>query len=490
MTLTMRAGLAALAFGIATGAQAQSTAETYLQEFLQLYVEQGMEMSYGNKTETGNGIELSDITVNLGNAQSSGTITFDSMSFTEIDDPVYEVEVRTSPEFTGTITADSGNGDMTMDMTGTVAGSLRIGGPADDRLMQMDYQAFNLTYDISQLDAQGGTGTIEMSASDIGGTMGYSLSLATQVFDMTAGAMSFGMNMSPPEGGNLDMQMTYTDITASGTAPITNMQDPAAMFSTDGDISFRLESGPYTSTSNFDTPDGAFGLVSNGATSFLAFEGGRGQLDYSVGGTGTKIIVTPQGVPMPPVEADIADLDMRFALPIAPTGGEGTAAIRINLDGVTVSDMLWSMVDPGGAIPRDPAKILIDIEGDADVSANLMDPENAAAMMGNPFRFENATLKALEVSFGGAAVTGSGEATINNAGPIPMPVGGIDLRIAGVNGLLEKLSAIGLVPAEQAMPVRMMLGMFAQPTDEADVFTTRIEAGADGSITANGIPLQ
>ena len=227
MTLTMRAGLAALAFGIATGAQAQSTAETYLQEFLQLYAEQGMEMSYGAKTETGNGIELSDITVNLGNAQSSGTITFDSMSFTEIDDPVYEVEVRTSPEFTGTITADSGNGDMTMDMTGTVAGSLRIGGPADDRLMQMDYQAFNLTYDISQLDAQGGTGTIEMSASDIGGTMGYSLSLATQVFDMTAGAMSFGMNMSPPEGGNLDMQMTYTDITASGTAPITNMQDPA-----------------------------------------------------------------------------------------------------------------------------------------------------------------------------------------------------------------------------------------------------------------------
>jgi len=490
MTYFARAVAGAVVFAAATGAQAQSVAESYLDEFLQLYAAQGLVVEYGDKSASGDSIVLSDVTMLMGNDQAQSAIRLDSMSFTEIDDPVYDVEVRTSPDFAGEVAVDDGSGEMAMKVSGKIAGALRIGGPVGDRVMEMDYDSVSLSYDISQLDTEGGSGVLTITLSDIGGTLGYSLAQATQAYDMSIANASLSMDMDPAEEGEFSVQMTYTDMTLSGSAPIADMQNPSSLFTVDEKFAFRLDSGPYTSSIAAITPDGAFDLISNGETSFFGFEGGRGQLDYTFGGTGLTLIVTPKGLPMPPVEAQISETDMRFALPIAPTNGEGVAALRLNLDGVTVSDQLWAMVDGGGLIPRDPARILVDIEGAADVSANIMDPENAAALMGNPFTFKDASLKALEISFGGAEILGEGQADINNSGPIPMPVGGVDLRISGINGLLEKLGQIGLVPPEQSMPVRMMLGMFAKPTDDPDVFTTRIEAGADGSISANGIPLQ
>ena len=490
MSKLARAVAGFTAFCVAGGAQAQSTAETYLQEFIELYAAQGFALEFAEKNATGDGLELSGVVMRMENDQSQMQMSIDSMTFVEIDDPVYEVEIRTSPAFAGTVTTDPGDGPITFDFEGTMAGVTRLGGPADDRVIGVDYQTIALNYNMPMLDSEGGSGTMQLTASELGGTLGYSLALATQVYDMTIGNAALSMDMVPPDGGEMDLQVTYTDVTLVGEGPIADMTDPANMFSVDGDLTMRLDSGPYTSSMKVDSPDGAFDLISNGATSFLGFAGGRGQLDYSFGGTGLKLIASGSTIPLPQIEADIAETDMRFALPVAPTDGKGKAAVRINLDGVSVSDQLWGMVDPGSVIPRDPAKILLDLEGNADVDVNLMDPDNAMAMMGMPFTFQDAVLKALEVSFGGASVTGSGEAVMNNDGPFPMPVGGIDLRIAGINGLLEKLGQIGIVPPEQAMPVRMMLGMFAQPTDEADVFTTRIEAGADGSITANGVPLQ
>ena len=231
-------------------------------------------------------------------------------------------------------------------------------------------------------------------------------------------------------------------------------------------------------------------IDSSGGETYFDFKGGNGQLDYTVGGKDNVINVVSQGMPMPPISAEIETLDIRFALPVAPADSANEAAILVNMDGVSVGEQLWAMVDPGAAIPRDPATILLDLTSTARASVNIMDPENAAMMAGMPITFEDVTLKDLRISFGGAEVTGQGAATINNAGPVPMPVGGIDLRISGVQGLTQTLSSLGLLQPEQAMPVQMMLGMFAKPTGEPDVFTSRIEADANGSISANGIPLQ
>ena len=58
------------------------------------------------------------------------------------------------------------------------------------------------------------------------------------------------------------------------------------------------------------------------------------------------------------------------------------------------------------------------------------------------------------------------------------------------NGLIDKVTKMGLVPQDQAMGARMMLGMFAKPGEGTDTMTSKIEFNADGSIMANGQRIQ
>jgi hypothetical protein len=58
------------------------------------------------------------------------------------------------------------------------------------------------------------------------------------------------------------------------------------------------------------------------------------------------------------------------------------------------------------------------------------------------------------------------------------------LYINGINGLVDKLIQMGLIPEDQAMMPRMMLGMFATPVGD-DMLTSTIEVNAE-YVLANG----
>ena len=75
-------------------------------------------------------------------------------------------------------------------------------------------------------------------------------------------------------------------------------------------------------------------------------------------------------------------------------------------------------------------------------------------------------------------------------GGVPAPTGSIDLKAVGVNGLLDKLMAMGLVPEDQMMGARMMLGMFAKVVEgEPDTMTSNVEF-KDKGLFVNGMQLQ
>jgi hypothetical protein len=68
-------------------------------------------------------------------------------------------------------------------------------------------------------------------------------------------------------------------------------------------------------------------------------------------------------------------------------------------------------------------------------------------------------------------------------------VGAIDLTLTGANKLMDNLVAAGLVPEDQIMGARMMLGLFAVPTGD-DAMASKIEFKEDGGIYANGQRIQ
>lgn len=107
-------------------------------------------------------------------------------------------------------------------------------------------------------------------------------------------------------------------------------------------------------------------------------------------------------------------------------------------------------------------------------------------MTGAPGQLNAVNVNEIKFSVAGAELTGDGDFSFNNDGPIPVPAGVINLMLTGGNGLMDTLVAMGLLPEEQAMGARMMMGLFARPGDGEDTLVSTIEVNEDGSVLANG----
>jgi hypothetical protein len=95
----------------------------------------------------------------------------------------------------------------------------------------------------------------------------------------------------------------------------------------------------------------------------------------------------------------------------------------------------------------------------------------------------------------GAEVTGKGAFTFDNSDTttfpgVPLPTGQLDLKLVGANGLLDKLVQMGLLPADQAMGARMMMGLFAKTVEGSDDTLTSTLEFKDKGFFANGQRLQ
>jgi hypothetical protein len=129
----------------------------------------------------------------------------------------------------------------------------------------------------------------------------------------------------------------------------------------------------------------------------------------------------------------------------------------------------------------------------------LVDISNPEAManVGDapPAELHALSVNDITLSVAGASVEGKGDFAFDPTdtvtfGGMPAPTGEINFTIVGANGLIDKLIQMGLLPEDQAMGARMMLGMFARPGDGVDTLTSKIEVKGDGSVFANGQQFQ
>ena len=71
----------------------------------------------------------------------------------------------------------------------------------------------------------------------------------------------------------------------------------------------------------------------------------------------------------------------------------------------------------------------------------------------------------------------------------PRPTGDLTLNVKGANALIDNLIKMGILPEDQAMFGRMMMGSFTQVTGD-DELTSKIEINDQGNIFANGQKIQ
>ncbi len=215
------------------------------------------------------------------------------------------------------------------------------------------------------------------------------------------------------------------------------------------------------------------------------------------GGAGNyKFALSGGEVPFP-LDAQLSLLGYEFRMPISKTEEPAPFTAAINLTDLAPNDMIWMMADPMGAMPHDPVTAQIDISGTMTLFedlATLSDENSGMVEMDTPAEVNSVTLNNLFISALGATLSGTGSFELDNTdlttfAGMPRPMGSLNLEGKGLNGLIDRLSAMGMIPEEQLTGARFMMGMFATVIGD-DHLSSTVEVNAEGHVIINGQRIQ
>jgi len=444
-------------------------------------------------------LTVTGISMTMQMPEDAGTATFEApdMSFTDNGDGTvsvtmpemstldFAVDAEDEEDVSGTI--DYGQTGFAM----TVSGS-----PGD---MFYDYSADEMSVALSSLAVEGESVQIETAQFTIRDMQGQSTvkldDLRRVAQRMTMGALAYELDMVSPEddGGRLTMKGELTSPEFDGTlaTPLEPLDsdDPNAMIeagmAVDGGFT---HSGGRTEFRFVEEDDAVEGTASS-ESGEVSVRMDAGQMGYTLGAKGLNLRAESAELPFP-VELAMAESLLDFTVPVTPGEEPQDFGLTLTLGDFTMSDMIWQMFDPAGQLPRDPATVALDLKGKARLDAPLMAPETMESDEA-PGELRELSISSLIVRLAGAELTGVGDFTFDNTDTttfdgMPRPEGALDLRLVGGNTLLDTLVNMGMLPQEQAMGARMMMGLFAVPGDGEDTLTSKIEVNEAGQVLANG----
>lgn len=458
-------------------------------------------------TETVNGDDLtvSNISFSFAVPDTEGTMTMSlgTIDFNQNRDGTVAVVMPNTMPLTVTGKDETADGQpfaMTMNFTQTGHAMTASGTPG---AMTYLYTAQAFAMDMTQMQV----GDEQMTAQDA--RMKFTGTNLSSTTTMTIGDMrgydqtgsienvSFDIFVKNPDEaeaqGAIKGTMNGITLAGQGEIPLEVAKDAdMAMILADGfDVAGTLS---YASgNSEFDIKDpenGNYVMKTASQGGDFAFKVGADGLAYDVAQRDVSVGVTMEMMPFP-FEIKMAESGFNIAMPVSKSDEAQDFALGLKLRDFTMSDIIWSMFDPAAQLPRDPATVVLDLTGKAKLLVDWMNPDAAAQMTGAPGALKDVSLGKLLVSAAGARLEGAGNITFDGAaaGLLPgagNPVGDVDFALAGGNGLLDKLVAMGVLPQDQAMGARMMMGLFAVPSDAPDTLKSKIEFTPEGQILANG----
>jgi len=344
------------------------------------------------------------------------------------------------------------------------------GGEPPEIDLSLEMTDLNTTYRLFGTDAE----TMRFSSEG-------SLSGATMLLDAR-----------PPEGeeGYLKMGLVMSALQSTGSGSLISIGslnqisgDLPPGFGFNGSASY----GALDMEFMFEEPSQSFAILYGNEGGRIGFGFSEDAISYDIGATGARARITSADLPAP-VELSTASSTLRFQIPVAAGDAPQDVGLRIAVEDLAMGDSLWAMVDPAGAVPRNPASLILDATGQIQLFVNLigLDPE---ALDSPPGELRALNVSDLRLSAGGATLSGTADMTFAPGQIVPMPVGSANLQLSGGNALLDTLIASGMVPAQQGAFVRGAIAAFARQGATPDTYETTVDFGADGAITANGVPL-
>ena len=385
------------------------------------------------------------------------TVSQDGMALVVSGEPDAMIYDITADRYAMRLDSLEGDQSMDVEVVDAVIAMIDLAGTysvRSDNLTRVSYD-----FDIGALDID-----MMFNETDNGGTMSANGDIAN--LEMFANlAMPIDMDMTaeqPPFADGLAMEGGYTF----------------------GNVAYGFEfdvgSDSGSGSATVDSGGLAFSFDVDGA----AYTGESRGIDVTV--------LLPNEIPLP-IEVSMAQYGFDFQIPLSQgDSGPRDARMAFNFTELAISDILWSLGDPQSVLPRDPLTVALGLNAQVTPFFDFLDPEQEEAAMMSDITGElnGVQITELVVKGAGAEITGDGAFTFDNSDlqsfdGFPRPEGQVNFAINGANALIDNLIAMGLIPQEDAMMPRMMMGMFTTPVGD-DMLTSTIEVNSEGHVLANG----
>lgn len=504
MTLLRSAGTTAfIALLLSTTAlRADVTPEQVWDSWQKQYAAFGLEVAPGSMAREGNTLVLRDIVFSsetkLGEGPDgpSATTTLKVPALRLEDQGDGTVKASVEGTITGSNVAENGLGKpevahISIDKTEATA---IVSGTPKALSYLVNAPVISVTVDTEPAPQSDTTPTtLNMVLNGLAGTQQVTADDAGQKIgtDLKAQGLTMHLEGSDPEdGGPVKADISLNDLAVLGTNVMPDGADSSDLGTALGlgmrsDMKMGFGGASYAMEAG--TKEGPVNISGTAAAGQMQVSLDRDAFHYMVAGNGTSVSVQTAELPMP-VSAQIDRSEIDLAMPLASTATPQPIAARLVLDGLSISEQLWGMFDPQSHLAHGPATLVVDLSGKARALVDLFSPEAAQSEM-PPIELDSLDLNKLQLTAAGADLSGKGSMSFDNSGGMPMPVGSIDLQLSGAMKLMDGLVAMGVLPQDQAMFAKMMLGVYAVPKGE-DMMTSKIEFQKGGKILANGQPIQ
>lgn len=496
------AGSTAIAFLVSgVGAFADVTPEEVWENWKAATSRSGTEIAAQSEARDGDTLVITGVSLNTAAeaaASASGQIA--EMRFKDLGDGT--VEITMSDSYSMTFIAPAVEGieppvaqEMTMTISAPGAVTIASGTPE-----AMAYDFTMPSMEASMATAADATEPVNFKISAVNATGSYLVEGTDQKSgsgDMTAESLSLAFTGKDSAGGS-DVEMTAavgaieTSFSATVLDP-AEMEDMAAALAKGFAVSFDTAYGATSFALNVTEAGSPTSITGGLDSGSFAFSMDSEAFVYKSGSKGLNLSITSAEIPFPEVKLGLGEGGFGLSMPTTPSDEPGEFSFLAKLVDLSVSEEIWGMIDPTAALSHDPASVIVDGKGTAKLTSDLFAPETmeSGAPPGELLSFD---LVQLLAKIAGAELTGTGAFTFDNTDlttfeGVPAPTGKIDLKVTGVNHLIDTLISMGLLTEEDAMGGRMMLSMFANPGAGEDEFTSVLEF-KDKGFFANGQQLQ
>ncbi|GIX14245.1 MAG: hypothetical protein KatS3mg118_2204 [Paracoccaceae bacterium] len=256
------------------------------------------------------------------------------------------------------------------------------------------------------------------------------------------------------------------------------------------DLSARLAAAGLALDGSALTPQGPVQLRLEAAPRAVVFAlaDGQGQVELDLAGVSMRADPAQAGSGLPPLALAARTLRLGLELPLVARETPRPVALRLGAESVEADDALWALIDPGQALPRDPAQISLVLTGSGIWHIDPLTLIRTPAPPGlRPFDLPELALEELRIAALDAELTARGAARIPPGSD--QPEGRLELAGRGLAALLGRLQQAGLIDRNGHLLAQGLLSAYSTAGAEPGQRTSVILFGPDG-VTVNGRALQ